>query len=53
MNFDRLLEEGVIGPEDMHVFAFADSPRQAWDMIQAARCGPLLAEGGDRTGRET
>lgn len=51
VNFDRMLREGVIGPEDMRIFAFAESARQAWDMIQAARCGPLLPEGGHRAKR--
>jgi len=53
VNFERMLEEGVIGPEDVQIFAFAESARQAWDMVQAARCGPLLAEGGHRAARET
>ena len=46
VNFDRMLREGVIGPEDMAVFEFADSARQAWGLIQAARCGPLIERGG-------
>lgn len=37
VNFDRMLDEGVIGPSDMRVFEFADSARQAWDKIVEAR----------------
>ncbi len=51
VNFDRLLSEGVIGPEDMNVFDFADSARQAWDKIRQTCCGTLLAEGGDAAKR--
>ncbi|HMN71743.1 MAG TPA: TIGR00730 family Rossman fold protein [Rhodoblastus sp.] len=46
VNFDRMLNEGVIGSEDMRVFAFAETPRQAWDLIQTARRGVLPPDGG-------
>ena len=45
INFDRLLEEGVIGGEDMRVFDFAGSAREAWDKIVAALCGTLHQHG--------
>ena len=50
VNFDRLLREGVIGPDDMRVVDFASSPREAWEKIVCARCGSLLAPGGLKAG---
>ena len=46
INFDRLLREGVIGADDMRVFAFADSARDAWDRIAVSVCGTLHDQGG-------
>ncbi len=33
-NFDMLVEEGVISPEDLQLFQYADTPEQAWKIIQ-------------------
>jgi predicted Rossmann-fold nucleotide-binding protein len=35
INFDMLVEEGVISPEDLKLLQFADDPQTAWDMIKA------------------
>lgn len=48
VNFDRLVKEGVIAPDDMNIFAFADTARDAWGKIVAMRKGPLLEAGRDR-----
>ena len=32
-NFDMLVEEGMISPEDVKLFRFADSPQEAWQHI--------------------
>lgn len=45
IDFDRMMEEGVIGPEDMQVVDFAGSAREAWDKIVAAHCGTLHQRG--------
>ena len=37
VNFDRLAKEGVIAPEDMNLFSFADTPRAAWEAIGAMK----------------
>ena len=34
VNFDVLLEEGVISPADLDLFQFADEPEAAWDIIR-------------------
>jgi uncharacterized protein (TIGR00730 family) len=34
INFDVLIEEGVISPEDLNLFQYADDPQQAWDIIK-------------------
>jgi hypothetical protein len=34
INFEFLKEEGVIAPEDMDIFYFADNADEAWDYIQ-------------------
>jgi uncharacterized protein (TIGR00730 family) len=44
LNFDRLLEEGMIGPQDLQLFTFADTAEAVW-----AR----LLEGGLTVGRPT
>lgn len=33
-NFDMLVEEGMISPEDVKLFRYADSPEEAWQHIQ-------------------
>jgi uncharacterized protein (TIGR00730 family) len=35
INFDMLVEEGVIAPEDMALFSFVDTPEAAWEAIQS------------------
>lgn len=34
VNFDVLVEEGMISPADLGLFKFADEPQQAWDHIR-------------------
>ena len=34
-NFDVLVEEGAISPEDLNLFKYTDSPTEAWEMIRA------------------
>jgi uncharacterized protein (TIGR00730 family) len=34
INFEFLVEEGVISPGDLDLFQFADEPEVAWDMIK-------------------
>lgn len=33
-NFDLLVDEGVISPEDVTLFQYADSPQEAWQIIR-------------------
>lgn len=35
VNFDVLLEEGTVSPEDLELFHYADEPAAAWDFIRA------------------
>ena len=35
VNFDVLIDEGVISPEDLQLFQYTDDPQQAWDLIRA------------------
>jgi len=35
LDFDALLDEGAISPEDLSLFEYVDSPQQAWDRIKA------------------
>lgn len=35
VNFEHLVETGVIDREDLELFKYVDTPREAWDMIQA------------------
>lgn len=37
VNFDALIREKMISPEDMNLISFADDPRAAWDAVQHAR----------------
>ena len=34
INFDVLIEEGVISPDDMKLFQYADDPETAWEIIK-------------------
>ena len=34
INFDVLIEEGVISPDDLALFQYADDPAAAWDIIK-------------------
>ncbi len=34
LNFEVLVEEGVISPADLELFQFADEPQAAWDLIR-------------------
>jgi uncharacterized protein (TIGR00730 family) len=35
INFDMLVEEGVISPADLDLFQFADEPEPAWEIIKS------------------
>ena len=35
INFDLLVEEGLISPEDTGLFSFVDTPEDAWEAIQS------------------
>ncbi|TFZ00458.1 TIGR00730 family Rossman fold protein [Ramlibacter henchirensis] len=35
INFEVLIEEGVISPADLELFRYADDPETAWDVIKA------------------
>jgi uncharacterized protein (TIGR00730 family) len=37
VNFDQMVAEGVINPEDLELFRYAESAREAWDYIRAFR----------------
>ncbi len=34
INFDVLVEEGTISAEDLNLFRYADSPKEAWKHIE-------------------
>ncbi len=34
-NFDVLVEEGAISPEDLNLFKYTDNPTEAWEIIRA------------------
>jgi uncharacterized protein (TIGR00730 family) len=34
VNFDFLVDEGVISPQDLDLFHYADTPQVAWDAIR-------------------
>ncbi|MES2980414.1 MAG: TIGR00730 family Rossman fold protein [Pseudomonadota bacterium] len=34
LNFDVLIEEGAISPEDLDLFQYVDDPKDAWDIIK-------------------
>jgi uncharacterized protein (TIGR00730 family) len=35
INFDVLIEEGVVSPQDLDLFRYADEPEAAWDVIRS------------------
>ena len=35
LNFDVLVEEGAISPEDLKLFTYVDEPQDAWDAIRS------------------
>ena len=35
VNFEMLIDEGTISPEDLDLFKYVDEPAQAWDAIKA------------------
>jgi uncharacterized protein (TIGR00730 family) len=35
VNFEVLIDEGVISPVDLDLFQYADKPEEAWDIIKA------------------
>src|SRR5690606_31480456 len=35
VNFDALVEEGVIGPNDLKLFRFVETAEEAWHHVQA------------------
>jgi uncharacterized protein (TIGR00730 family) len=35
INFDLLIEEGTISPQDLKLFHYVDEPQEAWDIIKA------------------
>ncbi len=50
INFDAMVEEGVISPEDLELFSYVDTPEDAWEGIRrfydlpaACGCGGLAA----------
>jgi uncharacterized protein (TIGR00730 family) len=34
LNFEVLIDEGVVSPQDLELFQFADTPEAAWDVIR-------------------
>ncbi len=39
INWTMLVEEGLIGPEDLHLFRYAESAQEAWDIIATNHLG--------------
>jgi len=39
LDFDVLIEHGVISPEDVGLFHYAETAEEAWDAIKAAYSG--------------
>ena len=35
INFELLIDEGVISPADLDLFHYADDPQTAWDLIKS------------------
>ena len=40
INWTLLVEEGLIGAEDLSLFHFAETAHQAWDLISRNHGGP-------------
>lgn len=40
INWPLLIEEGLVGPEDLSLFHFAETAQQAWDLISRSHGGP-------------
>ena len=40
INFDVLVEEGVVSPADLNLFRYCDDPQEAWSHIQAFYAQP-------------
>jgi uncharacterized protein (TIGR00730 family) len=34
VRFDALVDEGVVSPQDLELFSYADEPEAAWDAIR-------------------
>jgi hypothetical protein len=34
VNFDFLIDQGVISPQDLDLFQYADTPEEAWEVIR-------------------
>lgn len=34
VNFDAMVEEGAIGPEDLSIFRYVGAPNEAWEIIR-------------------
>lgn len=42
INFDLLLDEGMISPDDLHLFQYVETAEEAWEAItRFYHCGPL------------
>lgn len=39
INFDRMVEEGVISPEDLNIFTYVQTPEEAWRLIAEFHAG--------------
>ncbi|MFQ5741442.1 MAG: TIGR00730 family Rossman fold protein [Acidobacteriota bacterium] len=37
LNFDYLVEEGTISPQDVHLFRFVETAEEAWNIVSEAR----------------
>jgi predicted Rossmann-fold nucleotide-binding protein len=35
VNFEALVEEGVIGRQDLNLFSYAETAEEAWEIVQA------------------
>lgn len=40
VNFDAMIEAGVISPEDLNLFRYAETPRQIWEQLLAGGLKP-------------
>ena len=46
VNFEALVEEGVISPDDLDLFHFTETAEEAWDYVCRADAGSDAAMGG-------